>query len=73
VAAPVLLLRGQQTLLGSWFGDAARHIVQHLVDPHLRELPAVGHFAPLLAPVAIAKEVILLFASAREQSVHQPA
>lgn len=73
VAAPVLLLRGQQTLLGTWFADAARHIAQHLVDPHLREVPGVGHFAPLLAPETVAKEVISFFASARQESVRQPA
>lgn len=67
VAAPVLLLRGQQTLLGTWFADAARHIAQHVVDPHLCELLGVGHFAPLLAPEAIAKEVISFFASAKQE------
>jgi hypothetical protein len=73
VAAPVLLLRGQQTLLGTWFADAARHIAQHLVDPHLRELLGVGHFAPLLTPEAIAKEVISFFASARQEpSINPP-
>ena len=73
VAAPVLLLRGQQTLLGTFFADSVQHIAQHVADPHLRELPGVGHFAPLLAPEAIAKEVISFFASARQESVHQPA
>jgi pimeloyl-ACP methyl ester carboxylesterase len=73
VAAPILLLRGQQTLLGTWFADAARHIAQHVADAHVRELPGIGHFAPVLAPEAIAKEVIPFFASARQESVHQPA
>jgi len=73
VAAPVLLLRGQQTLLGTWFADAARHIAEHLVDPHVRELPGIGHFAPLVAPEAIAKELSSFFASARQEAVHQPA
>jgi pimeloyl-ACP methyl ester carboxylesterase len=68
VAAPVLLLRGQQTLLGTWFADAARHIAQHVVDPHLRELPGIGHFAPVLAPVPLAEELIRFF-----ESVRQPA
>jgi len=72
VAAPILLLRGEQTLFGTWFADAARHIAQHLVDARVRELPGVGHFAPLLAPEAIAKEVISFFASARQESSTNP-
>jgi pimeloyl-ACP methyl ester carboxylesterase len=68
VAAPVLLLRGQQTQLGTWFADAARHIAQHVADAHVRELPGVGHFAPVLAPVPLAEELIRFF-----ESVRQPA
>jgi pimeloyl-ACP methyl ester carboxylesterase len=68
VSAPVLLLRGQQTLLGTWFADAARHIAQHVVDAHVRELPGIGHFAPVLAPEPLAKELISFF-----DSVPQPA
>ncbi|MGH3039326.1 MAG: alpha/beta fold hydrolase [Gaiellaceae bacterium] len=68
VAAPVLLLRGQQTLLGTWFADAARHIGQHVADAHVRELPGIGHFAPVLAPVPLAEELIRFF-----DSVRQPA
>jgi len=66
VIAPVLLLRGQQTLLGTWFADAARHIAEHVSDPHVRELPGAGHFAPLLAPEPMAKELIRFFESARQ-------
>lgn len=45
VAAPVLLLRGEQTLLGTFFADVERYMAQHVVDAHVRELPGVGHFA----------------------------
>lgn len=65
VTAPVLLLRGRQTALGTWFADATRHIAQHVSDPHVRELPGAGHFAPVLAPEPMAKELIRFFASAR--------
>jgi pimeloyl-ACP methyl ester carboxylesterase len=68
VAAPVLLLRGQQTELHTFFADAAQHIAQHVPDPHVRELNGVGHFAPLLAPGSIAEELISFF-----ESVRQPA
>jgi pimeloyl-ACP methyl ester carboxylesterase len=69
VTAPVLLLRGQQTALGTWFADAIRHIAQHVSDPHVRELPDAGHFAPLLAPELVAKELIRFF----EPVLNEPA
>ena len=73
ITAPVLLVRGRQTLLGTWFADAARHIAQHVSDSHVRELPGAGHFAPVLAPEAIAKELIRFFESVRQVSVRQSA
>jgi pimeloyl-ACP methyl ester carboxylesterase len=66
VTAPVLLLRGQQTALGTWFADATRHIAQHLSDVQVRELPGAGHFTPVLAPELMAKELIRFFESARQ-------
>jgi pimeloyl-ACP methyl ester carboxylesterase len=39
-------------------------VAQHVVDAHVRELPGVGHFAPLLEPEPIAKELISFFESA---------
>jgi len=66
VAAPVLLLRGEQTLLGTFFADVERYVAQHVVDARVRELPGVGHFAPLLEPEPIAKELISFFESARK-------
>jgi pimeloyl-ACP methyl ester carboxylesterase len=66
VAAPVLLLRGQQTLLGTLFADSAQHIAQHVADPRIRELPGLGHFAPVLAPQSIANQLISFFESVRQ-------
>ena len=73
VTAPVLLLRGRQTLLSTWFADTARHIAQHVSDPHVRELPGAGHFAPVLAPGLLARELIRFFESVRQDSARQPA
>jgi pimeloyl-ACP methyl ester carboxylesterase len=73
VTAPVLLLRGRQTVLDTFFADAARHIAQHVPDPHVRGLPGVGHFAPLLAPDRIARELIPFFASVQQEAARQPA
>ena len=66
VASPVLLLRGQQTELDTWFADSAQHIAQHVADPHVRELPGLGHFAPLVAPEPLAEGLISFFESARQ-------
>jgi len=66
VVVPVLLLRGRQTRLGTWFADAARHIALHVSDPHLRELPGAGHFAPVLSPEQLAKQLIRFFESVHE-------
>jgi pimeloyl-ACP methyl ester carboxylesterase len=73
VTAPVLLLRGQETLLGTWIAVSEQHVAQHVADPHVRELPGVGHFAPLLAPESVAQELISFFEKAREESARQPA
>jgi pimeloyl-ACP methyl ester carboxylesterase len=64
LTVPVLLLRGQQTALGTWFADANRHIARYVQDPHVRELPGVGHFAPVIAPERLATELIRFFESA---------
>ncbi|HUH08121.1 MAG TPA: alpha/beta hydrolase [Egibacteraceae bacterium] len=66
IAAPVLLLRGQQTLHGTFFADSEQHVAQHVADPHVREpLLRVGHWAPSIAPEPIAKELISFFESVR--------
>jgi pimeloyl-ACP methyl ester carboxylesterase len=65
IDAPVLVLLGQQTRLATWFTDSAHHVVRHATEAHIRELAGVGHFAPLVAPEPIAKEMISFFASAR--------
>jgi pimeloyl-ACP methyl ester carboxylesterase len=68
ITAPVLLLQGQQTALATFYVDAAQHIAQHVADPHVRELPGLGHIAPILAPERIAEELISFF-----ETVRQPA
>jgi pimeloyl-ACP methyl ester carboxylesterase len=66
VTAPVLLLQGQETQLRTWFADSVQYIAQHVADPHVREpLPGLGHFAPVVKPEPIARELIAFFASVR--------
>ena len=63
-AAPVLVLRGQEILpwLGTVLANSEQHAAQHVADLHVREpLPGLGHYAPLLAPERIARELISFF------------
>jgi pimeloyl-ACP methyl ester carboxylesterase len=61
IDAPVLVLLGQKTRLDTWFTDSAQHVVQHVANAHIRELPDLGHFAPLVAPEPVASETIEFF------------
>lgn len=71
IAAPLLVLRANETLpwLGRILGESEQHVAQHVANLHVREpLSGLGHYAPLLAPEPIAKELISFF-----ESVRQPA
>jgi pimeloyl-ACP methyl ester carboxylesterase len=63
IAVPVLLLRGEQTLLGNLFANSVNHIAEHVATAQVRELRGLGHFAPVLAPTSIAKHLIAFFHS----------
>jgi pimeloyl-ACP methyl ester carboxylesterase len=68
IDAPVLVLLAQRTRLSTWFSDSAKHVAQHVADAHVRELPDVGHFAPLVAPEPVTKELISFLASVRQSA-----
>lgn len=64
IAAPVLVVRGQEILpwLGTVLANSEQHAAHHVADLHVREpLPGLGHYAPLLAPERIARELISFF------------
>jgi pimeloyl-ACP methyl ester carboxylesterase len=63
VAAPVLVLLAQQTELDPWFTDSAHHVARHVANGRVREMPGVGHFAPIIAPETVATEMISFFES----------
>lgn len=48
----------QRTELSAWFTASAQHIRQHLAHVIVRELPDVGHFAPMVAHEPVAEELI---------------
>jgi pimeloyl-ACP methyl ester carboxylesterase len=64
VAAPVLVLRGQET--PPWLGTVLESSEQHVAELHVSEpMPGLGHYAPLLAPERIARKLISFFESVR--------
>jgi pimeloyl-ACP methyl ester carboxylesterase len=65
IEAPVLVLVGQQTRLDTFITDSAQHVEQHVADARVRELPDVGHYAPIVAPEPVAKELLSFFESIR--------
>lgn len=73
IAVPVLLLRGQETLLGAGFGEAAQHVARYVADAHAQVLPDVGHFAPVLAPERLAAALISFFEKARQPASSLPS
>ena len=68
ISVPVLLLRGQQTRRATFYADTERYVAEHVADPHVRELPGLGHFAPAVAPEPVAEALATFF-----ESVRQPA
>lgn len=65
ITVPVLLLRGQRTRRASFYAETERYVAEHVADPHTRELPGVGHFAPTVAPEPVADELMSFFGSVR--------
>jgi pimeloyl-ACP methyl ester carboxylesterase len=68
VRVPVLVLRGELTLLTSLWTQSAEHVVRYVPDAHVREMSGVGHFAPVLASELLSEELSSFF-----ESVHQLA
>jgi pimeloyl-ACP methyl ester carboxylesterase len=62
IDVPVLLLLGQKTSMDRWFTQSAQYFAQHLPNAHLRQVPGIGHFAPLVAPEPVAGEMIRFLA-----------
>lgn len=61
VTAPTLLLVGAETLLAAAFHGTANHIAGDLPDARARQVAGVGHFAPVVAPEAVATELTAFF------------
>jgi len=65
ISAPVVALWSRETTNSTWVSKSAQYLAQHVADGHVRELAGGGHFAPLVAPELLAKELTAFFESAR--------
>jgi pimeloyl-ACP methyl ester carboxylesterase len=64
ISAPVLVLTGSDTK--PFFVTSARHVVDHIPNARMREVPGVGHAAPLTHPAALAEALTEFFAPAEQ-------
>lgn len=61
IRVPVLLLLGSRTALDDWMPDSVRYLVDHLAEPHVRELASAGHLGPYCEPEGVAEELVRFF------------
>ena len=66
ITAPVLLLQGVRT--APWAAESVDYLASHLPDSTVLEVHDAAHFGPLLAPEAVAAELIRFF-----NAVHAPS
>jgi pimeloyl-ACP methyl ester carboxylesterase len=64
ISAPVVVLLGSDTK--PFFTASARHVVDHVRNGRIHEIPGVGHAAPLTHPEALAEALLELFAPTRQ-------
>lgn len=64
ISAPVLVLLGSDTK--PFFTASARHVADHVPNARIREIPGVGHAAPLTHPEALAGALTEFFSPAQQ-------
>lgn len=64
VAAPTLFLVGTETLMEAAFHGAAQQLAGLVAGARVREVPGVGHFAPVASPEVVADELTRFFRAA---------
>ncbi len=67
ISTPVLMLLGSDTNI-PFLTASARHVADHAPNAQLREIPGVGHAAPLIHPEALAEALTGFFGP-----THQPS
>jgi pimeloyl-ACP methyl ester carboxylesterase len=63
ISAPVLVLHGSETK--RFFAAGARHVVDHVPNARMQEIPGAGHASPLTHPEALAEALAEFFAPAQ--------
>jgi pimeloyl-ACP methyl ester carboxylesterase len=66
ISAPVVALWSRETTNSTWVSKSAQYLAQHVADGHVRELTSGGHFAPVVAPELMAKELTAFLESVRQ-------
>ncbi len=64
ISAPVLVLMGSDTR--PFFTTCARHVVDHVPNARIQEIPGAAHAAPLTHPEALAKALTEFFSPAQQ-------
>lgn len=64
VTAPTLFLVGTETLLETVFHGGAHQLADLVAGARVREVPGVGHFAPVVSPGVVADELTHFFRTA---------
>jgi pimeloyl-ACP methyl ester carboxylesterase len=64
ISAPVAVLLGSDTK--PYFIASARHVVDHVPNARIHEIPGVGHAAPLTHPKVLAEALTEFFAPAQQ-------
>lgn len=64
ISAPVMVLHGSNTK--PFFVTSARHVVDHVPNARIREIPGAGHAAPLTHPEALAEALTEFFSPAQK-------
>ena len=63
ISAPVLVLHGSNTK--PFLVTSAQHVVDHVPNARMQEIPGAGHATPLTHPEALAKALTEFFTRAQ--------
>jgi len=66
ISAPVLVLHGSNTK--PFLVTSAQHVVDHVPNARVQEIPGAGHAAPLTHPEALAEALTEFFAPAQKRA-----
>ena len=68
ISAPLLLLQGGRSNVGSWFHAGIRHVAEHAPAAEVHVFDDLGHLAPMVHPEPVADESARFFDRERQPS-----